>query len=487
MSFKKNAFSYFIWIIFVMCNLVVFSFVSMLCAKALGGPVPIVAFGLVVAFFGVLSLIYFLTGYFSRKIYLKNHASAKDAQIRVRLICEGIFAVCILVAGVGIRIYLLPTAGESAAYYEIARVTQDNTSMLVPVQNSVYYYLCLLHGIFLLLGNHWIAGIWLQIILQLLAGTVLYFVVRKMAGVIVAMITLGYLMFVPSAVKVSLTYGPDMLYFLLWTLGMLFVLLYLVGSMKSGEKETVRYNISMWISAIPVGLLTGFLIYVDVSGIVLLVPILLLPMLLKENKNMWIWIGRMLLTLLFAVGGFAGSIYLDGMLSHVGFLRVLHAWFSTFQPEIPDIILLLQNSTMEVMVLLVLMAFNVFSFCRRKDRDITTMWMLMTFTLAGLYVMGITTVSLNGRPLLLVLMCVSAAISIRELFGYTGVKEYVTEEKVEIQATEQTVEEIKPRFIENPLPLPKKHVKKTMDYAFVPENTQMKFDVEISESDDFDV
>ena len=68
MSFKKNAFSYFIWIIFVMCNLVVFSFVSMLCAKALGGPVPIVAFGLVVAFFGVLSLIYFLTGYFSRKI-----------------------------------------------------------------------------------------------------------------------------------------------------------------------------------------------------------------------------------------------------------------------------------------------------------------------------------------------------------------------------------------------------------------------------------
>ena len=42
-------------------------------------------------------------------------------------------------------------------------------------------------------------------------------------------------------------------------------------------------------------------------------------------------------------------------------------------------------------------------------------------------------------------------------------------------------------LIENPLPLPKKHVKKTMDYRFEPEPELMKFDIEIKENDDFDL
>ena len=43
------------------------------------------------------------------------------------------------------------------------------------------------------------------------------------------------------------------------------------------------------------------------------------------------------------------------------------------------------------------------------------------------------------------------------------------------------------RFIENPLPLPKKHVKKTMDYRFEPEEEGMKYDIETAENDDFDL
>ena len=57
MSFKKNAFSYFVWIVFIMCNLVVFSFLSLMCAKVLGGPLPVVALGLAAAFFGLLFLL----------------------------------------------------------------------------------------------------------------------------------------------------------------------------------------------------------------------------------------------------------------------------------------------------------------------------------------------------------------------------------------------------------------------------------------------
>ena len=45
----------------------------------------------------------------------------------------------------------------------------------------------------------------------------------------------------------------------------------------------------------------------------------------------------------------------------------------------------------------------------------------------------------------------------------------------------------KPRYIENPLPLPKKHVKKEMDYQYLVEEKDMKYDVNVSETDDFDL
>lgn len=42
-------------------------------------------------------------------------------------------------------------------------------------------------------------------------------------------------------------------------------------------------------------------------------------------------------------------------------------------------------------------------------------------------------------------------------------------------------------FIENPLPVPKKHVKKTMDYDIEPDESKMFFDVWVSNMDDYDI
>ena len=44
----------------------------------------------------------------------------------------------------------------------------------------------------------------------------------------------------------------------------------------------------------------------------------------------------------------------------------------------------------------------------------------------------------------------------------------------------------KPRFIENPLPLPKKHERREIDYLYDVAEDMMKFDFEIDENDDFD-
>ena len=45
----------------------------------------------------------------------------------------------------------------------------------------------------------------------------------------------------------------------------------------------------------------------------------------------------------------------------------------------------------------------------------------------------------------------------------------------------------KPRYIKNPLPLPKKHVRRQMDYQYTVDDKDMNYDVEVGDDDDFDL
>lgn len=55
------------------------------------------------------------------------------------------------------------------------------------------------------------------------------------------------------------------------------------------------------------------------------------------------------------------------------------------------------------------------------------------------------------------------------------------------EMTEKKREELRQiQLIENPLPLPKKHVKKVMDFPIQPEASQMHYDLEVDPGDNFD-
>ena len=59
------------------------------------------------------------------------------------------------------------------------------------------------------------------------------------------------------------------------------------------------------------------------------------------------------------------------------------------------------------------------------------------------------------------------------------------EETPEEQQAEEPVK--KPRYIKNPLPLPKKHVRRQMDYQYTVDDKDMNYDVEVGDDDDFDL
>ncbi|MDO4292043.1 MAG: hypothetical protein Q4C65_02315 [Eubacteriales bacterium] len=42
-------------------------------------------------------------------------------------------------------------------------------------------------------------------------------------------------------------------------------------------------------------------------------------------------------------------------------------------------------------------------------------------------------------------------------------------------------------YLDNPLPVPKRHVKREMDYGFEPAPEQMYYEIPVADNDDFDV
>ena len=45
----------------------------------------------------------------------------------------------------------------------------------------------------------------------------------------------------------------------------------------------------------------------------------------------------------------------------------------------------------------------------------------------------------------------------------------------------------KSRYLDNPLPVPKRHVKRELEYGFEPEPDQMFYEVPVADDDDFDI
>ena len=70
-------------------------------------------------------------------------------------------------------------------------------------------------------------------------------------------------------------------------------------------------------------------------------------------------------------------------------------------------------------------------------------------------------------------------------------EEAVTTEVVEAvigEVKEELKEEpVQVTLIENPLPLPKKHVKKRLDFAFEPAPEEMNYDFDVDDNDTYDI
>ncbi len=491
MSWKKTAISYLIWLVYtIMTGTALLALGVRVCrAAGMKDYLGILAAAAYVAIAGGIA--------FLLHRHVAGHIRFVEEK-RAHLTVLGVLAaLALLVVGFVLRLQgIACMEHSSSAYYEAAKVAEGQ-GVPQSVQGAVYFYVQVLHVVFLLLGNHASAGVWVQIVLQLAASFLLFLVMRKLAGLASALVALGFSMCAPYMVQSSLSLSPEMLFFFL---GMAAMWLMTAGY---GRGESCQDHVPELnpIGCLFTGILAALCCYLDVSGILLLLVALGSVFCVREKA---VDTGQRALAALLCVAGgllgFGGCILLDACLSGKTVLGVAGAWISLYRPEgfrLP-VVADMTGSVTECCLLFGSMAFGIFSFWFDRERE------RMSFAVAGgcgimaASCYGIFTAQMPGLFYLYVTFAVLAGIGLGQCFCAQPVeqekeapeKEEDSDFEILIESREEEAAaetDGKVQFLENPLPLPKKHVKRVMDYPLPSASQEDDFDYPVAEDDDYDI
>lgn len=459
---------------------------------------------------GLVCLALFLAAGLSVLVRRLAEGKKQCGNSRGTLAAEGILAVLLLTAGILLRRgMLLRTISVYAdpienTYFELAKVDGGGIPLLS--YGAQYIYVCMLRALFLVVGNHYYAGIVLQLVLQTAAALIWYLAVRRLSGRTAGLVVLAVLMLMPLSIREALLYSPRMLYFLLFGIGLL-----LAGRLFK-QQSGIRKSWFFWFWTAAFAAAAAILAYLDPAGLLMLIPVCYIAVVQGHKKLIRQWavlLGVFLLVL-------AGCFVLDAWLSGAGLSEVVGTWLYACKPKTPvwsEIAFLCDNTVMELFMqagiaFLILLGLPAF-FCRRRKEG-QTLWIVMTMGLAAICMLRTDYVEERYEFLLLTLFAALAGTALEALLAVEPEEETAKtagiepDEKVRADeaaqpeavaamgtAREKTVEkaeaETKIRLIENPLPLPKKHVKKTMGYQREVLPEEMHYDIEVPDTDDFDL
>lgn len=506
MNFKKNWFSYCLWVLYAFSACVFF----LRAMSSLLENMPVenlyVRLAIVCIPFLLLSV---LSAGFRYLVNAKGKtAVSEEKKEAVNKNAWEVFAVLLFLGlGLFLRIYFLESGSEEAAYFETARV---GNGVVTPIAHGAQYiYVLLLRGIFFLVGNHFAAGIILQIFLQMAAALVLYFAIRRLVGKTASFAMLFGMMFFPEMMKQGLMLSPKMLYLLLYG----FVLL-MIGRFVRRQKNKKVFLWHSWIQAFVTGGCIGFLSYLDISGLTLLIPLTCSLFLFdgKEpvEKNRGSRYGTVFQWLT-ALAGFVllGLLFfaVDAIQNGTSIGLVVETWCTLFSFKgfsISSLFSALSGQrTMLTDILLVLIAFlllaGIPAFFVKRREEMQMPWFVLVFSVCILQAGSFYSRGMGCECLLWVWTLVLMGAGLQSLARQkdSAVRKEILEnlqKEQTVETAERTVEtpsknpqEKKINYIENPLPLPKKHEKKTMGYQRRVGTRQMKFDIEVPDDDDFDI
>lgn len=426
MSWNKNVFSNLMWSAYTLLTVIGLVELSGAAVRVFGGPSymgPVLA---VIAAVLAAACVYLFHKFAPRLVAVGQRNDGRLALVEYALMAF------FLIVGLMLRVSDMSGAGNGGEYYDAAMVAAGHSVPQV-VHGAVYFHLRLLHLVFLVVGNKVSAGIWLQVILQLLAGVLSYFGVKKLAGVIPAQITLLFFMFAEPMVQSSVVLSPEPLFLLMFAVG-IFIL------------AMCRTKADLIYLFLPAGLWTGLVGYLDIGGFFLL--ILAAAVILADwdsNTSLKERGAAIGLCLAGTMAGFLVSMFLDSMLSGKSFVRIMNAWQALYGrgPSGFSASSLADGLYWEGPLLL-LMCFGVISYWRNRERQYISMWMLMLCIVALLRYGGMLTQEMPPSMFIILCLSVLAGVGIRASFydnEVPVVRPVVQKPKEPVEVAEEEYEE----------------------------------------------
>ncbi len=503
MTYRKTWFSYVLWAAYAGLCVMLLAFVgfylySTLPFASMFKLGALVIFPITVAVYWVVREV----SLFVRKKYVMHVHTAQmlEAFVVALSVVFGILyrVIMVLYSGMYADIAL---AGQQpvqeilevpyATYYDMALVRAGE--QLTPLTHGAgYLYVLCVSAVCSFLGNKFVSAVMLQAVVQIISIILSYAVVRNTAGKLPACIVLIYLSF--SGIYIGELYriDPDSFVFMLYLAGLLLVTKYIKKYCGNYLSRPMAI-----LGAVFAGLVTGILVYLDLKLVILLVFMVGLftgkktkPDEGQSNHGVGITIASFLVLIAACAVGVCIMFEIVALYRGTSFGQDVSAWFSLYTRKSQVDFFYLINDTrviaeLPVIVMLMMSAsFLVFEFLKCRKEQNFTLWILACLLIAPTPMMkaGI----LPYTAIALFQWSVLAGLGLQNcIFG--GQAKVVQAKIEEINASVEPIEEGKPRFIENPLPLPKKHVKKEMDYQYPVEDKDMKYDIDVDENDDFDI
>ena len=490
---KKNVFSYVLWLFLAAVSLGgLFGLIT--CMTSVYQMPVYVSFLGVVGFSAVAYALMFLVRHVIDNRL--NQAKLSDGVLNA-LEWMGI----LLCLGLGGFLRYLEFPGISGDAQTLLFTAVDGQNPMFPtVHGASFLYLGILKKVCMLFGINMQVCVLFQECLLLLSCILLYVSVRRVAGRFPAFFTL-LVGFCATYIRVD-TMNPFPTVLILFFLSVLFFILSALVKRQTEVSFLLFY---------PVGIFTGICGYLDCIGFL---PVIFLIGLLFGTDNeeeayeesgkekAILLVGFLVMVIL----GFIGCVFVDVLVNSSTVERILTAYGFANSCGFSSAISLTFECryVTELAVMFTAVLFAAVGFLMDKEKERITPWVMVLLVVLVMQALGLSYSTVDMNVYLMVFGAALGGVGISSFWNFQrrSISEqpvYITDdsglgslsdwkpedlekpvaaaEQFQVQATEsgeETTEQIE--YIENPLPGPRKHVAKSMDY-----------DLEVADDDDFDI
>lgn len=386
---------------------------------------------------------------------------------------EIFFIMIFVLAGTEIRINYYNTAFHLGI---VNTILVPNTSYLGGAQEYIFDSLFSISS--LLFGNGVLIYPYLLLITEVFMSGMVFLYTRRLGGRAAGVLALGIMMLFPTQYSAMTSYHSDFLF-----LGILFLSLWVFEAYISFDYRRSK-SVLYWILTLILVIVIGFSIFLNPRSLVLLLSMILFIVIFSKRyiDAILLIFGSMAFYLGFALLKAIDLTYSYEMVLREDCKIFLNGWITAdcmshafSLPAYPDVLQL------SYIILLCLGWISVIYFLRKKRIDFLVMEIFFS---SILLLFSLQYPSESHISYMIAYTSVLFASLVNDFFCTKKIAQVKQEECTATDIVkEDTVQEVtaqeitvKPAFIENPLPEPKRHVPKSLD-----------FDIEVDDDDDFDI